>query len=732
MAATVALFVATALVPCESAIAMGTHVVIVMAWFLVALGCLARRWARRGERDGWRHLWSTPTDLAVGLFFVLHSVSAVVNLWAGQPRATLNGLWLWLAMGLLYLCVRQLATTRRSQRAALSAWIALAAGLSVYGYFQVGYSYPQQRARYAQDPERELQLAGIDAPPGTPQRRHFEDRMASIEPTATFVLTNSLAGFLVPTIVLLIGVGGAMWHAAPRPWKRLAATLLLLLIMAGCLLLTKSRSAYLALVAGCTVLALLRVVPRAWLRWQSVVGTVVLLVVATAAAAQFGGLDRQVITEAEKSLHYRLQYWQAATAMVGDYPWFGCGTGNFKSYYTHYKVPEASEEIADPHNFLLEIAATAGVPALVAFVAVFGSLWVGRHTGSSECVEDLEPADAWETPPSAVYAGVVGGFLLAFPAGWSGGIGPDLALLWTALPVTGLTLFSLHAWVERGELAAPTLSIALGALLVNLLAAGGISFPGVGQSLWWCLALLVNLRADHDPQAEKETRPARGGMLWLVGVSVAVLVLAATCYMTMYRPVLRAREKMAEARQARSEASSESSVVAAAESDPWWGEPWEILAQLYAEKWLASRDGPTLERFLRFEREFRERDRAASRVDRRCGDWFLAMYAESRQAELGQRAIAAYERALASYPNSGLLHAQLAWACYVAGEWGRARDEAAEAARLDQLMPHLELKLSQQRLVADEAVGPDGVSPSRGESWTAEQFVGFLRKIKDR
>jgi tetratricopeptide (TPR) repeat protein len=108
------------------------------------------------------------------------------------------------------------------------------------------------------------------------------------------------------------------------------------------------------------------------------------------------------------------------------------------------------------------------------------------------------------------------------------------------------------------------------------------------------------------------------------------------------------------------------------------------------------------------------------------------MYAESRQVELGQRAIAAYEQALASYPNSGLLHAQMAWACYVAGEWERARDEAAEAARLDQLMPHLELKLSQQRLVADEAAGRDGVSPSRGESWTAEQFVSFLRKIKDR
>ena len=730
MAATVALFVATALIP-ETATSLGTHVVIVMTWFLVALGCLAQRWAQRASRAGQGRLRPVATDWAVGLFFVVHSVSAVVNLWAGQPRATLNGLWLWIAMGLLYLCLRLLATTGPAQRAALAAWIALAVGLSAYGYFQVGYSYPQQRARYAQDPEGELLSGGIDAPLGTPQRRHVEDRLASIEPTGTFVLTNSLAGFLVPATILLIGIGGAMWSAMPRDWKRLAAISGLLLVVAGCLLLTKSRSAYLAMAAGCVVLALSRIVPRAWLRWQSIVGVVVLLVVATAVAVQFGGLDRQVITEAEKSLHYRLQYWQAATAMVSDYPWFGCGPGNFKSYYTHYKVPEASEEVADPHNFLLEIAATAGVPALVALVTVLGSLGIGRPMRSSRPAEDTATADAWETAPSAVYAGLVGGFFLAFPAGWSGGFGPDLALLWTALPAACLTLVCLHAWVAQGTTPAPILAIALGTLLVNLLAAGGIGFPGVGQLLWWCLALLVNARALAEPPIESNAGAVRRGAVWQAGSALILVILAIACYFTMYRPVLAAREKMAESRQARSEAASETLVLAAAEDDPWWGEPWELLAQLYAEKWLASRDERTMERFLASERAFRERDRAASRVDRRCGDWFLEMYVSSRDVELGQQAVAAYERAVATYPNSGLFHAQLAWACYLTGDSGRARQEAEEAARLDQLMPHAEMRLSQQRLTADQAAGALGMAAPEGSHHSAEQIVDFLRKIKD-
>ena len=58
--------------------------------------------------------------------------------------------------------------------------------------------------------------------------------------------------------------------------------------------------------------------------------------------------------------------------MIADHPWPGCGPGNFQEVYTEYKLPKASEEIADPHNFLLEIWATAGTPAALAFLGVLG------------------------------------------------------------------------------------------------------------------------------------------------------------------------------------------------------------------------------------------------------------------------------------------------------------------------------------------------------------------------
>ena len=112
-----------------------------------------------------------------------------------------------------------------------------------------------------------------------------------------------------------------------------------------------------------------------------------------------GGLDRQVFSEASKSLGYRAQYWQSTMRMIAECPLTGCGPGNFQYEYTRFKLPEASEEVADPHNFLLEVWATAGTPAMLALLAVlmcFGwAMWKGvtRVQGSGFSVPDSGVSD---------------------------------------------------------------------------------------------------------------------------------------------------------------------------------------------------------------------------------------------------------------------------------------------------------------------------------------------------
>ncbi len=52
--------------------------------------------------------------------------------------------------------------------------------------------------------------------------------------------------------------------------------------------------------------------------------------------------------------------------------WLGVGPGNFAAPYLRYKLPEASEEILDPHNLFLEVWATGGFWALLALMAAVG------------------------------------------------------------------------------------------------------------------------------------------------------------------------------------------------------------------------------------------------------------------------------------------------------------------------------------------------------------------------
>ena len=65
---------------------------------------------------------------------------------------------------------------------------------------------PHTRAEYQADPDRALRDAGLWFPPDSPERKLFEDRLANTEPMATFALTNSLAAFLAPWLVMLAGI----------------------------------------------------------------------------------------------------------------------------------------------------------------------------------------------------------------------------------------------------------------------------------------------------------------------------------------------------------------------------------------------------------------------------------------------------------------------------------------------------------------------------------------------
>ncbi|MCS7305408.1 MAG: O-antigen ligase family protein [Thermoguttaceae bacterium] len=760
LAGAVGLLVARPLYPSETPADTGDGLPVVMLWLAVAvvwmLGVLGRRnfTVRFGLLDG------------LVVFLVLwHVASALLGASRSHARPAVNMLWEWVGLGLVFLLVRQWVAGRKQIRAILAVMLALAVALAGYGLFQCIYEFPQTRAVYYADPEKALREANFYYPPGSPERIAFEKRLESREPIATFALTNSLAGFLTPWLVVIVGIGllGGGWSAGWRTRMGLAAGGLLI---TACLLLTKSRSAYLAVLVGlgslggwwlwfqvrsfrrlsdqahqsikippsppladsnqredkqsaqvssdipapqpaspsaqsadppkgksnsvqkAAMASGLQEKPRPPLEpiWRRMaLGTTVLLLVVglmIAAAFYWGGLDIQVLTEARKSLQYRLEYWQATWQIIRQEPLLGCGPGLFRYAYTRFKLPQASEEIADPHNFLLEIWATAGTPAALTMLG-FLALWAIHVVRISRpiALAGLRPRELASCPPNAGQAdapaklllGAVGGMAVGFWVGQWSAAPPSLYFLLIGTPLAVATVWAIWPWVQQASLppgcpilpayqkSEPTdrseglrwdlpdflpglLAMAAGALLVNLLGVGGISFAGVACSLWLLVALATlcppsasvvldsltplptsspageipkatsspTTPVPPDSPAEKpgklpaqnpqsQTHQARLAFYWLdwldreyqvpwsgaIGGLVLTMAIFFACHQTAFSPVLERQTLIHQAiRLAKTDRHrAEKLLQQAAAADPFSAVPAEWLAGLAFQQW---------------------------------------------------------------------------------------------------------------------------------------------------
>jgi hypothetical protein len=747
-----ALLVARPLFPSESAASYGDGMTMVMLWIALSVFWLLGA-AGRPEfslRFGW-------TDAMVLLLVLWHTAAALWAAGHGTPRPALNMLWEWVGMGLCFFLARQLIVTPREGRAVVAVMVALAVAVAGFGLYKRAYELPQTRAKYAADPDRALRDNGLLFPPNSPVRKLFEDRLANTEPTAAFALTNSLAGFLAPWLVVLagIGVGIAGGDSSRRlnsdqahfgdwsrllQYRRLWGVILCLVPIAVCLAWTKSRSGYAGACVGLLMAWWLGrrrgkkgTVPdqpsvgarrngpkgaahkwgrspfsRLRIGWKLPAAAVGVVVLLGAAAIMVEG--PAVLGRASKSFGYRVQYWQSSLRMIADRPWLGCGPGNFQEVYTRYKLPEASEEIADPHNFLLEIWATAGTPAALAFLAVLGCFaWnmatgEGRGPGDKSQIPNpksqiFDSPDAW----LPVLVGGAVGFLLSVPLGMLSAAPPGIAPVLLGLPLAAATVAALFGWIREGRLPRWLPAVGVVVLLVDLSAAGGIGLPGVAGTFWLLLALGLQQPAGGDssrrwPCEGGEIRRLESPRTWTAWIALAgAIALIAACYSTAYRPVVECQTQLRMAD--RTPAGAVEHLEAAAAADPLAAEPWQRLAAARFEAW---RHAPSREAFDRFEQADAEAHRLApnsAAAWAASGDWYSQAFSASQphgQQTTGgliDKTVAAYARAVQLYPNSATDMAKLAEAHAAAGDQTAFRREAEAALRLDAATPHADKKL---------------------------------------
>lgn len=723
-------------------------------------------------------------------WLALSSISAT---WLANGRAAWNGFWHVAGLIVFGCLFSRLCRWPNVARVAAQLLVIGAMMLAVHAVHQYYVSMPEARARYEQNPDRELAELGLDAPPGSALRTQFESRLQSPEPLATFALTNSLAVVLSAALIFqaIVIVDGL--RRRPHDYLAIATSLLAWLLVGAACLLTKSRTAFLSigLIAILTAFVAWRL-RRASTSEQrrSRPARVWITVAAAACVASFAAVvgllsrDTLILSEAPKSVAFRLEYWQATSKMILDHPLVGVGLGNFQSYYPRYKLETASETIADPHNWLFDIAACCSLLVLALVLISLAIVLVRNYSllreqsrgetsqlpsnasnASSNEPLSLEQESHRQSVAKALWIGAGAGWVLTAALQW---------ILHEAIDLEAASLgliVSLIAWALMRRAPAPSEVVLRGAglaaaatMLVCLLATGSWQASGIALPLVAWLAISSFGRNTDDETAELSTDTAQRAIDWRSAWQPAVMaVLLAGFIFQTWRPVNSswAHEQQAYAASARGDLNSAlQSARQSREADPINPMPYRLVVQMLVYR--ADMEPP--ERLEALCDQVESELAALLECDpvphlqwnfAAESAMTLAAAAESHAPSAGldpgspegsawirvvsplarrmlERAAEYQQGAIERYPSSVAHHAQLAVILTLLERQADARVEIDTAFALSEATPHLDRKLKKQRIWLPAALTrfpPPAIErPVPGSSWVwAEPLCQFLR-----
>ncbi|MDB5337785.1 MAG: hypothetical protein JWN70_3404 [Planctomycetaceae bacterium] len=758
--------------------ALGDTLPIALGWFLaLALtGWLGLRCT------GWRIRWDG-LHWAVWLLAGGHIVSGLIIAGtSGDRRAAVNLIWEWTSLAVAFPLLRSALPTIEARREWTVVALAAVVTLSAYGLTQRFVFYPQMVKQYERVRQELDQLEQTAASGGVADvqrmqklrsemlgnglsphmlsgsgRALLEGRlMHSSEPLGRFALANTFAGLLLVWWAVLVFQTVQFWLSGREKHSQLAAAgnllavdqntgrasgtstpdigkpllplmgmVLSLTVIGYCLLLTKSRTAY----VGCMVSLFVWTLASRW-KWSLQSRRVVLWGVGCAAAlggitliaSLTGGLDRLVLAEAPKSLQYRLDYWRSSLQVIRESPLFGVGPGQFRQSYLAHKLPRSSEEIADPHNLVLDVWANGGLLALAGLswlvVCLTRSLWSGAAQSTLPTAGDAENSAQVPTPaaiplpPSVSESGVPPRPARKIPQprvlprkapleaditsvrmnGWSSPI------RWGAL----VSLLSL--WLVEGALETPLLAFAVAwsvailvldvilpveairplswmaaslGLLTHLCGAGGIGMPAITQ----LLVLVAIFAVSETPVGTEVNLPKWGS--W--GVLAGGLALLGGGFWTAAQPVGQVQSLLTRADFAKLPSQREQLYQQATVADSLAPEPWERLAEVLFAKWRSNPepDDADFQRAVVAQWAAIERNPLSFHTHRALGMFYNAVAEKSGRKEDYEAAVREMQVALLRYPHNAELQADAADVFQAAGDTKLAATTARRALEQD-------------------------------------------------
>lgn len=199
-----------------------------------------------------------------------------------------------------------------------------------------------------------------------------------------------------------------------------------IIIISICLAVTYTRSAWLGLLFGLLLMAVLR--------HRKVLFLFLALVIALVFAPHgIKARAASIINPRDPTNHERVLMWQAGWKMFKDRPVLGMGPIDMKEPYQRYKLPEAREIVGHLHNNFVQIAATMGVLGLGAFLYWIWSMFRVQYMVYRGVPEEVKFMKGAALGILAAYTG----FLVTGLFEWNFGTSQVIMLIWLFL---GLSL----------------------------------------------------------------------------------------------------------------------------------------------------------------------------------------------------------------------------------------------------------------------------------------------------
>ena len=256
---------------------------------------------------------------------------------------------------------------------------------------------------------------------------------------ATFSIYMTTGG-----VLMMVDLAAIALFLNLKRRRELAALGAVVVLVSACLAVTYTRSAWMGLVAGLLLMAILR---------HKKVLLLFLLLAILIPFAPKGVKSRaaSIVDPKNPTNRERVLMWQAGWMMLHDRPVLGLGPIDMKEPYQRYKLPEAREAVGHLHNNFVQVAATMGALGLLAFL-----YWIFAMLKSQ--VRSYRKVPGNERFMKSVVLGALAaytGFLVNGLFEWNFGDSEVIMLVWL---FAGLAL-ATERLLEEGSASLPNPSV---------------------------------------------------------------------------------------------------------------------------------------------------------------------------------------------------------------------------------------------------------------------------------